>query len=98
VNNGRECSICGDAINGWGNNPEPFHGEHCCDECNDLFVVPVRMCLGRGYSNEPILTLLVTIAELGRAIRRVNVEANRLHLKVVTENGENRTGDSAKPA
>jgi len=98
VKNKMECSICGDAITGWGNNPEPFSGESCCDDCNDRFVVPVRMCLGRNFSDGPILTLLVTIAELGKALCRVSVAANQLSLRVVTNNGESRTGDSTEPA
>ena len=89
---GKQCSICGDVITGWGNNPEPFNGESCCDDCDERFVIPVRMCLGRSFSNEPILMLLVTIAELGKAIRRVNVEAKQLHY------GENRAGDGPEPA
>ena len=49
------CCICNDPLEGMGNNPEPFKGERCCDDCNDRFVTPTRMCLGRGYSDESIL-------------------------------------------
>jgi len=68
------CSICGSENHGFGNNPAPFKGERCCDECDDRFVVPTRMCLGRGFQDENILNLLQTIAELGKALRRANVE------------------------
>ena len=85
-----ECSICGSEDHGFGNNPEPFLGHKCCDDCNDRFVVPVRMVLGRGYDNHNTLNFLQTIAELGKAIRRVNVESMVQH--------ENRTGDRSKPA
>jgi hypothetical protein len=89
-NEQKECSICGDEFTGWGNNPEPFKGEHCCDDCNDRFVVPVRMCLGRTYSNEPILTFLVTIAELGKSIARVNKEAAEIAtLRLVPQRVDN---------
>jgi len=71
----KTCAICGDEFTGWGNNPEPFKGKTCCDDCNDRFVVPTRMCLGRGFGDESIMLLLTTIAELGKAIRRVNAEA-----------------------
>jgi len=39
VNN---CSICGDKIEGFGNNAEPFNGI-CCDQCNMTIVVPQRL-------------------------------------------------------
>ena len=70
-----ECSICGTETGGFGNNPEPFKGEKCCDDCDDRFVVPTRLCLGRGFKDESILNLIQTIAELGVAMRRVTVES-----------------------
>lgn len=40
------CCICGEPIEGYGNNPEPFmtsaNGQ-CCDGCNLKFVVPARL-------------------------------------------------------
>jgi hypothetical protein len=42
----RFCCICGETLDGYGNNPEPFmsadEGE-CCDGCNLKFVVPMRL-------------------------------------------------------
>ena len=89
-----ECSICGCEEHGMGNNPEPFPGERCCKDCDDRFVIPVRMVLGRGYDNANTLSFLQTIAELGKAIRRVNVES----MQNVVKLHENRTGDRSEPA
>lgn len=77
----KTCCVCGDFFTGWGNNPEPFKGESACDNCNDSFVTPARMCLGRDYSDENILALLQTFAELGlvfRGVRRENYFRPRL--------------------
>ena len=40
-----ECSICGKRFEGLGNNPSPFLGERCCDECDNTVVIPVRLFL-----------------------------------------------------
>jgi len=69
-----KCAICGGDVTGFGNNPEPFPGERCCDDCNDRFVTPTRMCLGRGYDNESVLMLLTTIAELGKMFVSITAE------------------------
>ena len=40
------CCICGEPIEGYGNNPEPFMSSmegQCCDGCNLKFVVPARL-------------------------------------------------------
>lgn len=74
----KACCICNDPVTGWGNNPEPFKGEKCCDDCNDRFVTPVRMCLGRGYDDEPVLLLIQTIAELGKCFKRITVESQSM--------------------
>ncbi len=40
------CCICGEPLEGYGNNPEPFMSAEegsCCDGCNLKFVVPARM-------------------------------------------------------
>jgi hypothetical protein len=39
-----ECCICNDTIEGeYGNNPDPFNGNKCCDWCNDDYVVQARL-------------------------------------------------------
>jgi hypothetical protein len=70
-----KCCICNDAITGFANNPEPFPGKQCCDDCNDRFVTPTRMCLGRGYDDANVLLLIATIAELGKCFKRITVES-----------------------
>lgn len=38
------CCICGEPINGYGNNPEPYKRTgRCCDACNIKFVIPARL-------------------------------------------------------
>jgi hypothetical protein len=40
------CCICGELIDGFGNNPEPYMAAEegrCCDGCNLKFVIPIRM-------------------------------------------------------
>lgn len=42
------CCICGESIDGYGNNPEPYRSSadgQCCDACNFKFVVPARIAL-----------------------------------------------------
>ncbi len=43
-----KCSICGCTIKdkmGWkyGNNAQPINNGRCCDNCNDMVVVPQRI-------------------------------------------------------
>lgn len=88
----KTCCICNDTFTGWGNNPEPFKGQTCCDDCNDRFVVPTRMCLGRGFNDESILMLLQTVAELGRVMRQITKDSVAAAMK-----GEPANGDPRKP-
>lgn len=41
------CCICGEPIEGYGNNPEPYmsgeDGARCCDACNLKYVIPARL-------------------------------------------------------
>ena len=40
------CCICGEPLDGYGNNPEPFMAYddgRCCDSCNLKFVIPLRI-------------------------------------------------------
>ena len=42
----RFCCICGEPIEGYGNNPEPYKSAEegqCCDGCNLKFVAPMRL-------------------------------------------------------
>ena len=45
------CCICGEVIDGYGNNPEPYMSAdegRCCDGCNLKFVVPLRSEMMKG--------------------------------------------------
>ena len=45
------CCICGEPIEGYGNNPEPYMSAdkgQCCDGCNLKFVVPTRLAEREG--------------------------------------------------
>lgn len=50
------CCICGEEIEGYGNNPEPYtsaeNGERCCDACNLKFVIPARLELMKKDNND----------------------------------------------
>lgn len=37
------CCICGETIEGYGNNAEPYAKGKCCDACNIKFVIPARL-------------------------------------------------------
>lgn len=37
------CCICGEEIEGYGNNAAPYKAGRCCDACNIKFVIPARM-------------------------------------------------------
>jgi hypothetical protein len=39
------CCICGEPIEGFGNNAEPVATGRCCDACNIKFVLPARMTI-----------------------------------------------------
>jgi hypothetical protein len=39
----KTCSICKNLYYGMGNNAQPLNNGRCCDECNALVVVPVRI-------------------------------------------------------
>ena len=43
----RKCSLCGKSFEGMGHNPMPLrqYTERCCNDCNEDFVIPIRMDL-----------------------------------------------------
>lgn len=46
------CCICGEPLEGYGNNPEPYMSYdegRCCDGCNLKFVIPMRIEEMEGY-------------------------------------------------
>lgn len=47
------CCICGEPIEGYGNNPYPVKEEgRCCDACNIKFVIPARLQAMMDYRRE----------------------------------------------
>ena len=49
------CCICGEKIEGYGNNPEPYmpaEAGRCCDLCNQKFVIPARLNQQQKAENE----------------------------------------------
>ena len=38
-----ECSICGEEMDGFGNNARPVVEGKCCDQCNESHVIPARL-------------------------------------------------------
>jgi len=43
------CCICDNIFQGYGNNPEPISDDEdgvCCDNCNGMYVIPLRMLKG----------------------------------------------------
>lgn len=73
----KHCSICENGFTEYGNNPEPFDGETCCDHCNNHFVVPVRLVFGRDGDKAP-LKLFARIAALGAMMENTQREAKKL--------------------
>ena len=47
-----KCCICGEEINGYGNNAEPLAEGECCDRCNIEVVIPYRLALMFGSDTE----------------------------------------------
>lgn len=39
------CCLCGKPFTEFGNNPAPFEGERCCDDCDNRIVIPERIRL-----------------------------------------------------
>jgi hypothetical protein len=71
---------------GFGNNPEPFSGDRCCDDCDCRFVIPMRLMMGRG-ENRPLTEFIRKMAELGRMMvetRRQTRAQHRSTLEVIS--------------
>lgn len=46
------CCICGEELNGYGNNAAPYADGRCCDACNLKFVIPARIAKMQGNNEE----------------------------------------------
>ena len=45
------CSICGQEYYGYGNNAQPVNNGRCCDECNRMAVIPMRILLSHVWED-----------------------------------------------
>lgn len=73
----KTCSICGAKFTEYGNNPAPFGEGRCCDDCNWLLVVPVRILrLTRPESLEA-LKKFVEVQRTLNAFSRLGTDAQR---------------------
>jgi len=71
------CCICGAYLTEkWPANPEPFGrpGQFCCNDCDNRFVIPVRIVYGRDVARD-ILEPLQRIATLGRLVNKAAEKA-----------------------
>lgn len=41
----KKCCLCGEPIQGYGNNPLPLMDGVCCDDCNTTKVIPSRISM-----------------------------------------------------
>lgn len=41
------CCLCGKPFTEFGNNPAPFEGDRCCDDCDNRIVIPERIRLAK---------------------------------------------------
>ena len=53
-----KCVICGLDYSGYGNNAEPVKSGRCCNSCNDMTVIPMRMA-----STKPLIEDDIKITE-----------------------------------
>ena len=68
-----QCCICTTYVNEYGNNPDPFPGDRCCDDCNSRFVVPARVI----RCGPIVLSTVRRFAVLGRVFVNVTEEVAR---------------------
>ena len=74
-----KCCICSVRFKGWGNNPHPFDGERCCDDCNNRFVMPVRIGkVDQLTTGKFLLEFLKQIATAGRAFVVLDADIDRI--------------------
>ncbi len=49
-----KCVICEKTFEGFGNNPDPIKGKgRCCDSCNMVYVIPLRISIFRLEGGDP---------------------------------------------
>ena len=82
----KECCICLNLFHGPGNNPEPFgsKGDRCCTDCDDRFVTPVRMLLGRKPMNDKLEQFLRGVAKYGNFVISQKKHMTAVHRKKIS--------------
>lgn len=75
----KTCCICGCEFSGFGNKPDPFPGERCCDDCDNRFVIPARILLKPGQDG--VIEFLTRFAQLGRSMVAVRSDP-RIHEEI----------------
>lgn len=60
------CDICGKKFEEFGNNPAPFKGERCCNDCNNKLVVPLRIYQ---VTKDPTYALVFGVDGTVRAVK-----------------------------
>jgi len=74
-----KCTICSKPIEGYQNNPAPFRGDACCDECNAKVIIPARIFLGRIKNKQAM------ILEEDNSLRFIQTEGRVLSLEQLQE-------------
>jgi hypothetical protein len=78
------CVLCQKKFKGTGNNPKPladnkYPGSRCCDECDDLKVMPARL-VKIGMSKENAVKLAIAIHSL-KAVTNACIKSEELMRK-----------------
>lgn len=71
----KTCSICKKRFTEYGNNPKPFNGNSCCDQCNNQVVLPMRI-----FENQDETKYAMLFKEDG-TLRRINPKDEYFTLK-----------------
>tara|TARA_X000001382_G_C3108373_1_gene159031 strand:+ start:425 stop:631 length:207 start_codon:yes stop_codon:yes gene_type:complete len=56
----KECSLCSNSYEGYGNNAYPYDGR-CCDACNQNMVIPSRILLSTTKNKDRIWSEILDI-------------------------------------
>ena len=83
-NEEKTCGLCNQKYTGWGNNSQPLSENaedfRCCDECNDRYVTPARMCgVAYGSAEYRFMLQMIQFGSMFAAMRkRVTAAATKL--------------------
>lgn len=71
----KTCFICKKRFTEYGNNPKPFKGNSCCDQCNNQVVLPMRI-----FENQDE-TKYAMLFKADGTLRRINPKDEYFTLK-----------------